>query len=102
MFAGCPQARQIMQKIMELKTFFSMQKCGDKDLENLRNFPNAKRVLTVITIGSGAWQIWSMVDEANKAFKMTPLLAGTRTQPNLTIFVVDRSTSYFMPSFIGL
>lgn len=77
MFAGCPQARQIMQKIMvtESRTLFHMQKCGDKDLEDLRNFPHAKRVLTVIRIGSGVRKIWSMVEEANKAFKMTPPLA---------------------------
>lgn len=51
------RAKDYGNKVKELKTFFPMQKCGDKDLEDLRNFPDAKRVLTVIRIGSGARQI---------------------------------------------
>lgn len=37
-------------------------------------FPRTKRILTVIRIGSRAWQIWDMVEEANN-FNMTPPLA---------------------------
>lgn len=48
------RAKHFGNRIKELKTLDSMQKCGDKHLEDPRNFPDAKRVLTVNRIGSGA------------------------------------------------
>lgn len=49
-----------------------MKKYGDKDLEDPTNFPQAKRVLTVVRIGSRSRQTCGMIEEAKKIYPMTP------------------------------
>lgn len=53
----------------------SVQKSTDTDLNHPSYFPKMKGILTVIRIGTGAQQIWGMVEEANKVINMTPPLA---------------------------
>lgn len=76
----------------ELKTTRIGLKFGNKDLEGPRNFPAAKRALRVIRIGSGARQIWDRVEEANKAFDITPPLAvyGNEETAKLSNFCYER------------
>lgn len=45
-------------RIQALKYFLSIQKLGDKDIDDSKNFPDAKRFLTVIKTGSGPGRLW--------------------------------------------
>lgn len=48
---------------------------AEHGLEDPRNFPQAKSVLTVSRTGSVARQIWSVVEESINSFKITPPIA---------------------------
>lgn len=47
---------------------------NSKEIENSEIFLEAKRLLIVVRLGSGMWQIWFMIEEANASFRlMTPV-----------------------------
>lgn len=57
--AGCPpgqieRAKHYGKRIKNMKYLLSIQNFAHKDVDDPRNFPDAKRVFTVIRIGSGS------------------------------------------------
>lgn len=47
-----------------------MKQFTEKDVEDLKNFPTAEGVLTVIRTGTGAKQAWAMLDKDIASFKI--------------------------------
>lgn len=69
------RANNYGDRIHAVKHLLAMQKLGDKDTEDLRNFPGVHRVLTVIRTGSGSRDTWEMVKEVIKGIELTPPIA---------------------------
>lgn len=67
------RAKTFDWRTSDLKVLLSMNKCGEKDLEDPTNFPHAKMVLSVVRIGSGSRQAWGMI-EVKKTFETSPII----------------------------
>lgn len=65
----------LWKRIQALKHLLSIQKFGEKDVDNPRNFQNAGPVVRVIRIVSGSQQTRGKLEEAVKKFDFTPLLS---------------------------
>lgn len=66
------KALALAKKSKDLKYLLNFKMINGKDVKNPRNFPKAKRILTVIRSSSGARQIWGIPQEANDAFSLCP------------------------------
>lgn len=57
------------RKLNDLKCLLNFNDIFSKDVENPRNFPNHKRVLTVVRSEQESQKIWSMLEETNDVFR---------------------------------
>ena len=62
------------QGLKNLRVLQNFKKVDDKTIEDPRNFPNIRKIMTVVRSGENL-QVWDMLKEANTAFNMSIPLA---------------------------
>lgn len=90
------RAKTFGRRIAGLRALLSMKNCGERELEDPTNFPNAKMALTVVRVGTGSRQAWGRIEEAKRSD--TPIITDNEQISQLKQFCSGRVPVLVHPS----